>query len=212
MRFINVYMSSNILESRLFCPAYRAMSIEENPYNNDFYQVPHGDTEKSISVRARILSEICSAEDFLMTSRIPDREQFYYIMKVMLSRYYNINNFNPGLIDELIKNAYAFEACAELKSTRYGLYFDEMDSIKLEDIYTTRVRKRLRSIKKYAKMGPPFPEPLYLQEKLLEDILGYEVDPHNMVMVDGARRILAGCLCRLREMKIILIAGKGLKN
>jgi len=185
---------------------------EQDIEDNYFYQVPHGNTEKNVSVRARIVSEICPVEDYLKTSKIPGKTQFYYIMRVLLSRYYNVKVDDERIIREAIKNAYTFEAIAELKSTRYDLYFDEIDFKRIKDIYSTRVKKRLISIKKYAKIGPPFPEPLYIQEKLLESILGYEVDPHNMVMVDGARRILAGCLCRLREMKIILIARKGLKN
>lgn len=173
-----------------------------------FIQIPHGDTEKSVSVRARIISEICPAEDFLKTCNVPDKDQFYYIIKVILSRYYGKQVNDEAAIKEVIKNAFAFKASAELKSTKYKLYFNEMDSVKLRDIYTTRVKKRFRIIKKYAKKGPPFPEPLYIQEKLFEDILGYEIDPYNIVMVDGARRILAGCLCKLREIDIVLFARK----
>jgi len=180
--------------------------------NNYFYQVPHGNTEKSVSVRARIVSEIGPAEDFLEINKTPDKDEFYYILKVILSNYYRIKVYDETIIKNLLKDAYAYEALAELKSSKFGLFFDEIDFKKIKDIYNTGVKKRLKLIKKYSRRGPPFPEPLYIQEKLLESIVDSEFDHQNMVMVDGARRLVAGCLCKLREMKIILIARKGLKS
>jgi len=206
MKFINGCMNYSTLEN--------SINQVENTYfyNNYFFQVPHGNTEKSVSVRARIISEIYPSKDFFEINKIPDIEQFYYIMKVILSNYYNTKIDDETVIKNIFKDTYAYEALAELKSTKYGLFFNEIDFKRIKDIYYTGVKKRLRLIKKYYRKGPPFPEPINIQEKLLENIVGCKFDDQNIVLVDGARRLVAGCLWKLREMKIILIARKGLKS
>jgi hypothetical protein len=175
-----------------------------------FVQVPHGNTEKAIQVRARVDQEIGSAKDFLQTNKIPGREIFYALIKIILSRYYHLNQTKP--IEALFEEAWAYGATAELIYRKNGIHFDKINFKKLGEIYPTTIWRRSRFIKKYARWGPPFPEPIYIQEKILEDLIGSRVDERNMVMVDGARRIVAGCLCHLKEMRIILITKKKLEN
>jgi len=77
-------------------------------------------------------------------------------MKVILSNYYNTKIDDETVIKNIFKDTYAYEALAELKSTKYGVFFNEIDFKKIKDIYYTGVKKRLRLIKNIIEKGHHF--------------------------------------------------------
>ncbi len=175
-----------------------------------FKQLPIGNTEKIVKVEAKVDKIIGSAYDFLKHNLIPDEQLFYNLLKIILLKYYKVHYEDST--ESLLEGAWAYEATAELKNRKDNKYFDEINPKRVRDIYPITIRKRLKLIRKYARMGPPFPKPIYIQEKILERIIGYQVDENSIIMVDGARRIIAVCLCKLREMKIVIITQKKLEN
>ncbi len=174
--------------------------------------MPLGKTEKIVQVNVTVSKSIGSAYDYLATNAIPGKIFFYELVKIILSKYYAIEYNNS--VKEFFKKCYAYEANAELYDSASNKHFDELPSfkVKVRKIYPTKIRERLRMIEQYAKMGPPFPSPIYIQEKILESVIGKSSRYEDIIMVDGARRIIAGCVCKLREMKVVLITKEKLKS
>jgi len=175
-----------------------------------FHQLPLGKTEKTVSIEVTVNERIGPAYDFLEVNQIPGKTVFYELVKTVLSRYYAVEYHDS--VAKLFKESYAYAATAELYDSASHRHFDELPHHGLRDIYQTKILKRRRAIKKYAKTGPPFPCPLYIQEKILENIIDKSSGDADIIMVDGARRIIAGCLCRLRTMDVVLITKKKLKG
>ena len=175
-----------------------------------FHQLPLGKTEKAVDIDVTVSKCLGPAKAFLKKNTIPGKPLFYKLVRIVLSRYFSVDYSKS--VKKLFKKAWAYEATAELCESVSHKHFDELPHLGLRDIYPTKILKRRRTIRKYAKMGPPFPNPIYIQERVLNKVTGKKYNKEDIILVDGARRIIAGCLCGLRTMDVVLITKKKLKG
>ena len=83
-------------------------------------------------------------------------------------------------------------------------------SIETHDFSGTFSKKRIRDINKYIKKinkGMDLGNPLYISGAVLNKI-GSAINPYEIFMIDGARRLIANALCKHKFVKIWLIVIK----
>ena len=177
-----------------------------------YFQSQIGNTEKIVSVIPKEQIEtILDTKNFIKKYKVSRFGNSYFsikrlIHKIFIKKLHCPIEWNNNFLDEtkiillncsinIIKN----EASINL-----------IKSIETHDSRGLFNNKRIKDINKYKKkidQGINLGNPLYISGAVLNKI-GGSIDPYEIFMIDGARRLIANVLCKQELAKIWLIVLK----
>ena len=165
-----------------------------------YFQSQIGNTEKIISISPlQQIETVLDTKDFIKNYKFSRFGSSYFSTKRLINKIFTQKLKCPI---EWNNNFWIDTKIILLKCTINFIDNDNSIGI-LKNNRIKNVNKYVKKISQDVDLG----NPLYISGDVL-NMIGGSINPYEMYMVDGARRLLANALCKQKFIKIWLIISK----
>ena len=179
---------------------------------NKYFQSEIGLTEKIVSLQPfEIIETMYETKTFIKNYKISRFTNNFFSIKRLIHKIFDEKlkcsiKWNDKIWNET--KIILLNCTTDIIKNEASIQY--IKSIKTHSKKSTINQKRLTDINKFVKkinQGIHLDYPLYISGAILNKI-GSSTDPHEIFMIDGARRLLANAICEKKIIKIWLLVLK----